>query len=432
MTKNIYIQTFGCQMNVYDSERLKSILLSRGYSLTEKPSDADVIVLNTCCVREHAENRAMGRLAELNRFKQDNPEVILAMVGCSAQKSGENLLKKAPYLDLVLGTSQIFNLPNYLDSKNIFPLVSLADSDLFFSDMLPEKKNQFTSYVAISKGCDNYCSYCIVPYVRGPERHRKTEQILKEAQCLSESGCLEVSLIGQNVNSYKDGEYDFPDLLQKVNDQTGVKRIRFMTSHPKDLSDKLMDKMVCLPKVCEHLHLPLQSGSNEILKRMNRGYTSEEYLTLVEKAKKKIDNLSITTDLIVGFPGETGKDFEETLNLVKMVEFDSSFMFRYSVREGTQAAKFEDDVPEEEKLKRLNILIQLQKEVSSRKNKKLIGKIEEVLVDGKSRRDAKLWKGKSRRNKTVIVKDEKNLLGSIIQVKIVDSDSFTLFGELVH
>jgi len=432
MIKNIYIQAFGCQMNVYDSERLKSILLSKGYSLTEKPSDADVIVLNTCCVREHAENRAMGRLAELNKFKQKNPEVILALVGCVAQKSGGKLLKKAPYLDLVLGTSQIFNLPDYLENEIKFPLVSLADSDFFFSDILPERKNQFTSYVAISRGCDNYCSYCIVPYVRGPERHRKWEQILREVQCLSELGCLEVTLVGQNVDSYKDGEYDFPDLLQKVNDQADIKRIRFMTSHPKDLSEKLMDKMACLPKVCEHLHLPLQSGSNEILKRMNRGYTSEEYLALVEKAKKKIDNLSITTDLIVGFPGETEKDFEETLNLVKMVEFDSSFMFRYSPREGTQAAKFENDVPEEEKLRRLHILIQLQRELSFQKNKKLIGKVEEVLIDGKSKRDKKSWKGKSRGNKMVIVRDDKDLLGSIVPVKIVDSDSFTLFGEVFH
>jgi tRNA-2-methylthio-N6-dimethylallyladenosine synthase len=438
MIKNIYIQTFGCQMNVYDSERLKSILISKGYSLTEKPSEADVIVLNTCCVREHAENRAMGRLAELNKFKQQNPDVILAMVGCSAQKSGEKLLKKAPFLDLVLGTSQIFNLPDYLsqdvfaENKKSFPLVSLDDSDLFFSNILPIRKNQFTSYVAISRGCDNYCSYCIVPYVRGPEKHRKWGQILEEVQCLAESAYLEVSLIGQNVNSYKDGECDFPDLLQKVNDQTDIKRIRFMTSHPKDLSEKLMDKIAFLPKVCEHLHLPLQSGSNEILKQMNRGYTSENYLTLIENAKRKIENLSITTDLIVGFPGETEKDFEGTLNLVKMVEFDSSFMFRYSSREGTQAAKFEDDVSEEEKLKRLNILIQLQKEISLRKNKKLIGKLEEVLIDGKSKRDEKSWKGKSRGNKTVIVKDEKDLLGSIVPVKIIDSGTFTLFGELVH
>ena len=438
MNKKFHIITFGCQMNVYDSRRLKSILISMGYSLTEKPADADVIVLNTCCVREHAENRAMGRLAGLSKFKQKNPDVILAMVGCSAQKSGEKLLKKAPYLDLVLGTSQIFNLPDYLsqdafaENRKRFPVVCLDDSDLFFSDILPKGKNQFVSYVAISRGCDNYCSYCIVPYVRGPEKHRKWEQILKEVQCLAELGCLEVSLIGQNVNSYRDGECDFPDLLQKVNDQTDIKRIKFMTSHPKDLSEKLMEKMSSLPKVCEHLHLPLQSGSNEILKKMNRGYTSEEYLTLVEKAKKKIDNLSITTDLIVGFSGETEKDFEGTLNLVKMVEFDSSFMFRYSSREGTRAAKFEDDVPEVEKLKRLNILIQLQKEISFRKNKKLIGKVEEVLIDAINKRDEKSWKGKSRGNRTVIVKDEKDLLGSIIPVKIVDSDNFTLFGELVH
>lgn len=435
MRKTIYIQTFGCQMNVYDSEKLKAILLNKGYSLTERPEKADVIVLNTCCVREHAETRALGRLAQLSQYKQKNPEVVLAMVGCVAQRLGERLFEKAPYLDLVLGTSQIFNLPEYLENKRKLANVSLTDSHPIFTDVLPKRKNRYTSFVAISRGCDNFCSYCIVPYVRGPERHRKLEDILREVQLLTESGCQEVMLVGQNVNSYKDENYDFPDLLQGVNDQTDIKRIRFMTSHPKDLSLKLIEKMAELSKMCEHLHLPLQSGSSKILKKMNRGYTSEDYLDIIKNAKLKIKNLSVTTDLIVGFPSERQDDFEKTLEMVKEIEFDSAFMFRYSKREGTEAAKFEDDVPEKEKIRRLKVLIELQKQISLNKNKKLIGKKEELLIDGRSKRDKKSWKGKSKGNKTVIIRDgpddflQRNLLGKIVSVKIFDCDSWTLFGE---
>jgi len=267
--------------------------------------------------------------------------------------------------------------------------------------------------------------------VRGSERHREKGKILKEVQCLIESGCVEVSLIGQNVNSYKDDGFDFPDLLGLVNDQTRIERIRFMTSHPKDLSDKLIEKMASLPKVCEHLHLPLQSGSSKILKLMNRGYSAEEYLSLAKRAKEKIPHLSLTTDLIVGFPGETLADFEETLKMVGKIDFDSSFMFKYSPRDKTKAALLEDDVPEPEKLRRLKILIDLQKEISKTKNKRLIGEVEEVLIDDRSKRDKSLWKGKSSTNKTVIVKSDQDLLGSIAEVKIYDADSWTLFGEVV-
>jgi len=431
MGKMVYIQTFGCQMNVYDSEKLKAMLSDRGYSFTEKPQRADVIVLNTCCVREHAESRALGRLTQLSQYKVKNPEVKLVMMGCVAQRIGKRLFENAPYLDLVLGTSQIFNLPEHLENKTRLANVSFTDSQEIFADVLPIRKNKYTSHIAISRGCNNFCSYCIVPRVRGSERHRKFEDILNEVRGLTKSGCLEVMLVGQNVNSYKDQKFDFPDLLSVVNDKTDIKRIRFMTSHPKDLSLKLIERMGKLPKVCEHLHLPLQSGSSEILEKMNRGYTSEQYLERIKNAKLKVKDLSITTDLIVGFPSETLGDFEMTLEMVKKVEFDSSFMFRYSIREGTEAAKFEDDVSEEEKLRRLRILIELQKKISLEKNKGLIGKTQEVLIDGKSKRDKKSWKGKSRTNKTVIIKDAPDdLLGKIVSVKILDCDSWTLFGEL--
>jgi len=271
----------------------------------------------------------------------------------------------------------------------------------------------------------------VVPYVRGPERHRPIHQIIREIQLLAQSGCKEVTVIGQNVNSYRFEGKDFADLLQMASDQTNIDWIRFMTSHPKDLSEKLIDKIAALPKLCEHIHLPLQSGSDRILEKMNRGYISQDYLKLVEQIKERIEDVSLSTDVIVGFPTETEEDFKKTLDMVKKVEFDSAFMFRYSKREGTKAATFVDDVPEEEKLERLHVLIELQKEISKKKNQKLAGRTLQVLVDDKSRRDKNKWKGRTKTNKTVIVEGNanKDVLGKIVSVKINEADSFTLFGS---
>jgi len=419
-------------MNVYDSEVLKGILFKKGYSETIKPQEADLIVVNTCSVREHAETRAIGRLNELSRYKLENPEIKLAVIGCMAQRLGEKFLKEVPALDFVLGTEELFKLPEYLDKKNEKPLVALSLSRLREIQVLPRRKHICTAFVAISRGCDNFCSYCVVPYVRGPEKHRKVSDIIKEVQCLIEYGCREVSLIGQNVNSYKDDGYDFADLLREVS-KTDIQRIRFMTSHPRDLSPKLIQAMAFLEKVCEHLHLPLQSGSDKILDKMDRKYSSEDYLRLVDSARSKIQNLSLTTDLIVGFPGEKDDDFQKTLEMVDKIEFDSAFMFKYSPREGTKAFLSEDDVPQEEKIKRLQALIELQKDIAKKKNQELVGKTEEVLIDGKSKRDKANWKGKGRSNKTVIIskeKENKDLFGKIVKVRITKADSFTLFGEI--
>jgi tRNA-2-methylthio-N6-dimethylallyladenosine synthase len=432
MNKKFHIITFGCQMNVYDSEVLKGILSQKGYSTTSKPEEANLIIVNTCSVREHAETRAIGRLNELSRYKLENPEVKLAVIGCMAQRLGEKFLKEVPSLDFVLGTEELFKLPDYLEKKGKNPTVALSFSELKNIDSLPQRKNKFSSFVAISRGCKNFCSYCIVPYVRGSEKNRKLSEIIKEVQCLAESGCKEVTLIGQNVNSYKDNGCDFADLLKEVS-KIDIQRIRFMTSHPKDLSQKLIVAMSNLEKVCEHLHLPLQSGSDRILKKMNRKYSSSDYLRLVDSVRGKVDNLSLTTDLIVGFPGEKEEDFQKTLEIVQRIEFDSAFMFKYSPREGTTAFLLKDDVPNEVKLERLQTLIELQKTISQKKNKKLIGRTEEVLIDGKSKRDKASWKGKGRSNKTVIIpkgKNENNLLGEIVKVKITGADSFTLFGQI--
>jgi tRNA-2-methylthio-N6-dimethylallyladenosine synthase len=423
-------------MNVYDSEKLKSILLSSGFSITEDERKADVIVLNTCSVREKAERRALGRLWDLSRSKSANPDVALVAAGCMAQRMGEELIKMVPRLDLVLGPDQILQLPEYLENSTDKPRVEVSRSredfscQVFQHEELPHRKHKYSSFVAISRGCNNFCSYCVVPYVRGPERHRPIAQIVNEIQLLAESGCKEVTLIGQNVNSYRYDGSDFADLLQTVSEDTDIQWIRFMTSHPKDLSAKLLDRIASLPKVCEHLHLPLQSGSDRILRKMNRAYTSGDYLKLIEMAKEKTENLSLTTDLIVGFPTESEEDFQKTLDMMEKVEFDSAFMFRYSVREGTRAASFPDDVPEKAKLERLHALIDLQKNISRKRNQGIIGKSVEVLVDGFSRRDKNRWKGKTRTNKTVVIHADENILGTIARVKVDDADSFTLLGRL--
>lgn len=424
-------------MNVCDSERLTGMLLSQGHRMTKDPREAEVIVLNTCSVRKTAESRALGRLSELQRYKQENPQVKLVVTGCMAQRMGMELTEKIPLLDFVLGPDQMFRLPGYLQNHRQYSQVDVSSSREDFDsrgvwkkDILPERKTPYTSFVAISRGCDNFCSYCVVPYVRGPERHRPADQIIKEVQQAAESGHKEVTLIGQNVNSYHFGGKDFADLLQMVNDQTDIRWIHFMTSHPKDLSDKLIGKIASLPKVCEHIHLPLQAGSDRILEKMNRGYTRADYLGLTGRIKEQIKDVSLTTDLIVGFPSEREDDFVKTLDIVKEIRFDSAFTFRYSVREGTQATSFDDDVPEEEKLRRLYALIQIQKEISAEKNQRLIGKILHVLIDGTSRRDKNKWKGKTRSNKTVIVKADEDILGQIVPVKINQTDSFTLFGAV--
>ncbi|MGB8658052.1 MAG: tRNA (N6-isopentenyl adenosine(37)-C2)-methylthiotransferase MiaB [Candidatus Zixiibacteriota bacterium] len=437
MDKTIYLQTFGCQMNVYDSERLQGLLAAAGHRMTTDPKDADVIVLNTCSVREKAERRAAGRLSDCLRYKRKNPDVMLVVAGCMAQRMGKGLLDQMPYLDLVLGPDQLFELPAYLENHHGGQKVAVSSSrndydchQIWEPEILPRRKTPFTSFVAISRGCDNFCSYCVVPYVRGPERNRPVDQIVREVQLQAQSGAREVTTLGQNVNSYQCDGKDFADLLEMVAEQTDIEWIRFLTSHPKDLSQKLVDRIAGLSKVCEHVHLPLQSGSDRILAKMNRGYTSQGYWRLVQRIKEKMENASLSTDVIVGFPTESEEDFQDTLQMMQRVEFDSAFMFRYSPREGTKASSFADDVPEEIKLERLRILIGLQKEISQKRNQRFLGKVIEVLVDEKSRRDKEKWKGKARTNQTVIVEGNQDLRGKIVRVKVTEVDSFTLFGTL--
>ncbi|MCJ7507481.1 MAG: tRNA (N6-isopentenyl adenosine(37)-C2)-methylthiotransferase MiaB, partial [candidate division Zixibacteria bacterium] len=354
----------------------------------------------------------------------------IAVVGCMAQRMGANLLKELPFVDLVLGTERLFELDTYLGKLEGNRVVDTRMNGKLPDEIIPKSDSDYSAFVAISRGCDNFCSYCIVPNVRGPEKHRPVKRIINEVQKLAQKGYKEVTLLGQNVNSYKDGACDFADLLQMISDNTEMNWIRFMTSHPKDLSSKLIDRISSLSRVCEHLHLPLQSGSDSILQRMNRNYTSSDYLNLVQQIREKAGDLCLTTDIIVGFPGETPSDFQKTLNLLEKIRFDAAFTFRYSPREGTKAASFEDDVPEEEKIRRLEILIELQKEISQKQNQRFVGRELEVLIDGYSKKDKAKLKGKTGTNKTVVLDKKEGFLGSFKQVKIISANPRTLFGQL--
>jgi tRNA-2-methylthio-N6-dimethylallyladenosine synthase len=423
-------------MNEYDSRLLTDMLISAGWSHTGDIDRASLIVFNTCSVREKAETRVYGHLGGVAALKKSNPEVKVAVVGCMAQRLGESLIEQFPCIDLVLGTEGVFFLPDILESEEIGEKVRLSLSGEDFGDLgrrlARSGPRELSRFVAITRGCDNFCSYCIVPYVRGGLRCRPHLQILEEVEALVDGGAKEITLIGQNVNSYSDGEIDFPDLLQKVSEVPELQRVRFITSHPKDFGAKLVEKIASLPQVCEQLHLPLQSGSDRILQRMNREYTVDEYVQKTKQARERVSSLCLTTDLIVGFPGETEADFEKTRGVVKGVEFDSSFTCRYSPREGTRAALLVDDVPEEVKIRRLNRLIALQGEISSKRNRSLEGTVQEVLVDGRCRRGEKGWRGKTRGGQSVLFSaDSSDLRGELLWVRIDSSNRKTLFGNLV-
>ncbi len=427
--KTFHISTFGCQMNLADSSTLAASLLTRGYRRVEDEGEADLLILNTCSVREKAETRVYGRLGEIYKFKRRKPHLKVAVVGCMAQRLGDDLVRKVPHVDYVLGTDRLFELPDVLEGREVGSRVMTAFGHEDMDSIVPVKETPFSGFVTISRGCDNYCTYCIVPYVRGREREHAAEFIVDGIKKMVDEGVKEVTLLGQNVNSYKYGEVDFPALLQKVADETGAERIRFMTSHPKDLSKKLVDVMADNPKLMPHIHLPLQSGSNRVLRKMGRVYTIEHYYKIIEYIRRKLDYVSITTDLIVGFPSETEEEFEQTLAAVREVRYDSAFMFRYSVRPGTTASRYDDDVPEEEKIRRLNKLIGIQQQISYEQNQREVGQIRTALVEGASRRDAATLRARTDGNKTVLFKAPDIAEGEVVPVRIRAADAFTLHGE---
>lgn len=438
--KKYHITTFGCQMNVHDSEVLAGILEEIGYAPAASSQEADLILLNTCCVRENAENRLYGNIGNLKAFKEENPDCIIGVCGCMVQQPTvvEKIQQSYPQVDLVFGTHNLHELPKLLEKIEAerAQLYEVWDSEGEIHEGLPVKRNDpFKAWVTIMYGCNNFCSYCIVPYVRGRERSRQPNDILTEIKDLVATGVKEVTLLGQNVNSYgKDlngQDWNFARLLKEIA-SLGIARIRFQTSHPKDLSDELIEVIASQQNICRHLHLPMQAGSSRILKLMNRNYTKDSYFALAEKIKNKIPGLALTTDIIVGFPGETEADFQDTLDLVGKIRFDGAFTFIYSPRAGTPAAKMEDPTLEADKKRRLNQLIDIQNRISYEKNQAFIGSLSEVLVEGVSEKNTAIWSGRNTQNKLVHFKPVPSIKpGDLAVVRITGAQTFTLEGELL-
>ncbi|WP_245592080.1 tRNA (N6-isopentenyl adenosine(37)-C2)-methylthiotransferase MiaB [Clostridiisalibacter paucivorans] len=426
-------------MNEHDSEMIIGILDQMNFTQTENKAEADLIIFNTCLIRENAENKVYGNLGELKELKKENPELIIAVCGCMMQKKEIRDIIKSKYrhVDIIFGTHNIHRLPELLSkyNQNDEMLIEVLEDSDHITEYVPVKRKfSFKAYVNIMYGCNNFCTYCVVPYTRGREKSREPEDILNEVLKLSKEGYKEITLLGQNVNSYGktlDSKLTFAQLLYMLNEVDGIERIRFMTSHPKDLSDELIEAIKKCDKVCEHIHLPFQSGSNNILKSMNRKYTKEKYLELVEKIKKEIPDIAVTTDIIVGFPGETEEDFEETLDVVKQVGYDSAFTFLYSIRKGTPAAKMEDQVPESIKNKRFQKLLDTLHPISYNRNLPYLNKIVEVLVEGTSKNNESILSGRTRTNKLVHFKGEKSLIGKLVDVKINTVKTWTLEGDLI-
>lgn len=431
------VVTYGCQQNEADSEKIAGMLHESGYDIVKEPALADVIIVNTCAVREHAEERALSITGGYKHLKNARPHLKIGVCGCMVSKSdmSEKIKKSYPYIDFVFGTEKLAHLPeilyrSYEKKKRIFVP---NDGEIQIAEGLPViRESTFRAWVSIMYGCNNFCTYCIVPYVRGRERSRRPEMIIEEVRSLVESGCKEITLLGQNVNSYGKefgGECNFATLLSRLCEIEGDFTIRFMTSHPKDASFELIDIMAKNEKIAKHFHLPVQSGSDRILKEMNRHYNKETYLSLVDYMREKMPDIAITTDIIVGFPGETEEDFEDTLELMKRVKYDMIFSFIYSPRTGTPAAKMEQ-LPEKVKTDRMNRLLALQNELLAEKNEAYVGKTLRVLVEGKSKTNEAKMSARTEGNRIVLFDGEESLTGKFINLKITKSAPFALIGEI--
>jgi tRNA-2-methylthio-N6-dimethylallyladenosine synthase len=437
MNKNkVYIETYGCQMNLADTEIVLGILQNNGYSVTKHLEDANVVLVNTCSIRENAEQRIYGRLGNFKTIKDQRPELVVGVLGCMAERLRSDLVDKKKIVDVVVGPDEYRRLPELIDiafngDKGIGVKLSKTET---YDDIIPYREDGLQAWISVMRGCDKFCTFCVVPFTRGRERSRTLSSIIDEVKKLSQRGFKEVTLLGQNVNSYRDDEAasgsDFADLLAACAQVDGSMRIRFTTSHPQDLSDKLLYTIAQYSNICNYIHLPVQSGSNRILELMNRTYTIEHYLQLIEKARKIIPGVSFSTDIISGFPTETFEDHVMTLDVMREVKFDGAFMFKYSPREGTKAFRMKDDVPEEIKAKRLQEIINLQQQLSFELNQELIGKEEVVLVEGYSKKSDKFLSGRSDTNKvTILPADEKIKVGDYVKVKVNRATSATLFGD---
>lgn len=437
-----YIETYGCQMNEHDSEKIAGLLQAVGYQKAELMQQADLILFNTCCVRDHAEKKVFGNIGALKPLSQQKSGLIVAVCGCMMQQEevAKKLMQTFPFVKIVFGTNNMNELPSMLyravmHRERVFNVQKANISSTAIEDVPMVRKKRPLATVNIMQGCDNFCTYCIVPYVRGREWSRPAEDILMEVRGLVEQGYREVMLLGQNVNSYgkKGGEtsMDFADLLEQIAAGTGISRIRFMTSHPKDISKKLLEKIAGHENICKQLHLPVQSGSSRVLMRMNRGYTREEYLRLVETAREIVPGIALTTDIIVGFPGESEEDYAQTLSLVREVGYDAAFTFVYSPRKGTKAAEFPEQVPEQIKQQRIVRLIELQSELTYESNLRYVGKKELILVEDVSKKDEQSICGRTDSGKMVNFKGPKEKIGSFVPVEILEAKRTTLLGRML-
>jgi tRNA-2-methylthio-N6-dimethylallyladenosine synthase len=435
VNRTVYIETYGCQMNMADTEIVLSIMHKAGYTRTETLSSADVVLVNTCAVRDNAEQRIIGRLGDFNHYKKTNPHVIVGVLGCMAERVRKDLMELGDFVDLVIGPDEYRKLPALIEAaddgeKGIAVKLSRVEK---YDDIIPFRTDGLSAWVSIMRGCDKFCTYCVVPFTRGRERSRSVASIVSEIEDLSHRGFKEVTLLGQNVNSYSDDACDFADLLINVADVDKTMRIRFMTSHPQDMSDKLILTLASRENLCHYIHLPVQSGSNRILALMNRTYTDEQYRRLVRKIKMVLSDVSLSTDIISGFPTETEDDHKKTMDLLQEVEFDGAYTFKYSPRENTKAWHMGDDVPEDVKNRRLGEIIDLQRTISFRRNTTMIGSTVKVLVEGFSKKSANDFCGRTDTNKMVVFPKNGDAVGDYIGIHIERANSATLFGaKLEH
>ena len=436
ISKNLkyFVETYGCQMNEYDSELVSSILVELGYSKSNKIEEADAIFLNTCAIREKAQETVHNRLDSLAYLKKHKKHLIIGVLGCMAQNLKNDLLESKPYVDIILGPDSYRKLPEIIKFRNT-EINHIVDTRLskyeIYDDLFPKRKDGINAWISIMRGCDKFCTFCIVPFTRGRERSRSITSVVNEAKDIVKNGFKEITLLGQNVNSYATSEGDFPKLLDELGNIKGIKRIRYTSPHPRDIDESLLKIMIKHDNICNQIHLPLQAGSSRILKRMNRTYTKQEFLDLVQMIRKYIPDCGITTDIIVGFPGETDEEFQETLEVVSKVKFDTAFMFKYSSRPGTKASHYTDQIDEDTKQRRLQTLIEFQQNISLMNNRKKIGQNLDVIIEKISKKSINQWAGRTESNTWVIFdKNSFNKIGDVVNINIIDARGITLFGKI--
>ena len=434
MNKSYFIETYGCQMNVADSELVSGLLSQDGYDETKDINRADIILVNTCAIREHAEDKVHSRLGFYNQFKQKNPSTIIGVLGCMAQNLKEDILESKPYVDIILGPDSYRRLPTMIRDRSS-KKSHLVDTKLskfeLYDNMFPSRNTGINAWISIMRGCDKFCTFCIVPFTRGRERSRSIEGIISEANQAVSDGFLEITLLGQNVNSYNHAGRGFHELLDEVAQIPGIKRIRYTSPHPQDMTGEVLKVMAKHDTICNYVHLPLQAGNDRILNRMNRTYTKSRFISLVNEIRDLLPNVGLSTDIIVGFPGETEEEFKETLEVMETVRFDSAYTFKYSSRPGTKAAEYADHVTKEEKQDRLERVIKAQKQHTLIQNQKLVGAVEMVLVEKESKRSVEHWAGRTDSNKWVIFEKEDAQIRDLVPVQIKHAKGITLRGDIV-